>query len=546
MAQHDYVIDNQSFPATRTDINNVLLAISSTNSGTSAPSTTYANQLWYDTTNNKLYIRNEDNDAWIPLFLLDQSNDVAGTLATEIDVEDASGTDTAGTALTVKGGAGTGSGAGGSIVFQTADGGSSGSSVNSHATRVTITDDGKVGIGTTSPENPIEIETANTLGSTFTGTTHGEGLRVTQSSYSSGNYVSLVESPYQPNGVANVRIAAMFDGGGSNLAFGTSNSFGSGITNTAMFIDSTAQVGVGTAAPAQRLHLQTGGTTYMRSENTSISTVTDFGTDSTGSIIINRSAKPMRFFTDTTERMRITDAGGVAIGATTTSNKLEVRGTGLFSSDGNYRGSNSGILNVSPNGNLAIGFGGDSDANYYAAIFHNSSNTAVGSIFVDASSTTYATSSDYRLKENVANLTGAIERVKALAPKRFNFIADPDKTVDGFLAHEAATVVPEAVQGEKDAMSDQQFMVTPALGNIITPATDDADEVIHSTGVAKPDTLEDGQEWIQTASPVMETRSAPDYQGIDQSKLVPVLTAALQEAIAKIEALETRVAALEG
>lgn len=148
MAQHDYVVDNQSFPATRTDINNVLQAIASTNSGTSAPSTTYANQLWYDTTNNKLYIRNEDNDAWIPLFLLDQSNDVAGTLATEIDVEDASGTDTAGTALTIKGGAGTGTGAGGSIIFQTADGaGSTGSSVNAHATVVTITDDGKVGIG---------------------------------------------------------------------------------------------------------------------------------------------------------------------------------------------------------------------------------------------------------------------------------------------------------------------------------------------------------------------------------------------------------------
>jgi len=149
MAQHDYTIDNQSFPATRTDINNVLLAISSTNSGATAPSTTYASQLWYDTSENKLYIRNEDNDAWIPLFLLDQSNDKAGTLATEIDVEDASGTDTAGTALTIKGGAGTGTGAGGSIIFQTADGaGSTGSSVNAHATQVTITDDGNVGIGT--------------------------------------------------------------------------------------------------------------------------------------------------------------------------------------------------------------------------------------------------------------------------------------------------------------------------------------------------------------------------------------------------------------
>ena len=470
MAQHDYVIDNQSFPATRTDINNVLLAISSTNSGTSAPSTTYANQLWYDTTNNKLYIRNEDNDAWIPLFLLDQSNDVASTLATEIDVEDVSGTDTAGTALTIKGGAGTGTGAGGSIVFQTADGaGSTGSSVNAHATRVTITDDGKVGIGTTSPHSELDVRGA---GEIFT--VEGDG------GASAEINLSLI------NGTGNKSTIINF---GKNL--GTSDRY-------------------------------------------------------LGRIIYEVDNNNMDFYTSGTLRARFTSAGNLAIGATATSNKIEVRGTGLFSSDGNYRGSNSGILNVSPNGNLAIGFGGDSDANYYAAIFHNSSNTAVGSIFVDATSTTYATSSDYRLKENVANLTGAIERVKALAPKRFNFIADPDKTVDGFLAHEAATVVPEAVQGEKDAMSDQQFMVTPALGDIITPATDDADEVVHSTGVAKPDTLEDGQEWIQTASPVMETRSAPDYQGIDQSKLVPVLTAALQEAIAKIEALETRVAALEG
>ena len=80
MAQHDYVIDNQSFPATRTDINNVLQAIASNNSGTSAPSTTYANQFWYDTTNNKLYQRNEDNDAWIELAVLDQANDIVSSI----------------------------------------------------------------------------------------------------------------------------------------------------------------------------------------------------------------------------------------------------------------------------------------------------------------------------------------------------------------------------------------------------------------------------------------------------------------------------------
>jgi hypothetical protein len=77
MAQHDYVIDNQTFPATRTDINNALSAIVSTNAGTSAPSTTYAYQLWYDTTNDILKMRNSDDDAWIDLFSFDQTADTA-------------------------------------------------------------------------------------------------------------------------------------------------------------------------------------------------------------------------------------------------------------------------------------------------------------------------------------------------------------------------------------------------------------------------------------------------------------------------------------
>jgi len=117
-----------------------------------------------------------------------------------------------------------------------------------------------------------------------------------------------------------------------------------------------------------------------------------------------------------------------------------------------------------------------------------SGSSIVGSITVTGSATAFNTSSDYRLKENVVGITDGITRVKQLSPSRFNFIADADTTVDGFLAHEAQTVVPEAVTGEKD-----------------------------------------GEE----------------MQGIDQSKLVPLLTAALQEAIAKIETLETKVAALE-
>ena len=126
----------------------------------------------------------------------------------------------------------------------------------------------------------------------------------------------------------------------------------------------------------------------------------------------------------------------------------------------------------------------------------NASNTFVGGISMDSdnSGVTFSQSSDYRLKENISDMTGAIDRVKALKPKRFNFKIDENKKIrDGFLAHEAQEVVPEAVTGEKDAMKDGEI--------------------------------------------------AP--QGIDQSKLVPLLTGALQEALAKIEVLEQKVAALE-
>jgi hypothetical protein len=73
MSQNDLVINNQSFPATRADINSALQALGSLNSGATAPSTTYANMLWYDTATNYLKMRSEANDAWITVGLLDQS-----------------------------------------------------------------------------------------------------------------------------------------------------------------------------------------------------------------------------------------------------------------------------------------------------------------------------------------------------------------------------------------------------------------------------------------------------------------------------------------
>jgi len=129
-----------------------------------------------------------------------------------------------------------------------------------------------------------------------------------------------------------------------------------------------------------------------------------------------------------------------------------------------------------------------------AITFYQDANKR-GSIVVNATSTSYNTTSDYRLKENKEIISDAIERVKALKPVKFNWISEPSQPkIDGFYAHELAEVVPEAVTGEKDAIDHE---------------------------------------------------NNPDYQSIDQSKIVPLLSAALQQAIDKIEELEQRIQLIE-
>jgi hypothetical protein len=171
-----------------------------------------------------------------------------------------------------------------------------------------------------------------------------------------------------------------------------------------------------------------------------------------------------------TERMRITNGGDFYFNCTVTTKTTE-----------GFRVENSGQPTVSRGTNGT-----------FIQFFHAGDGSQIGSITNNGgTATAYNTSSDYRLKENVTAVTDGITRLQQLKPSRFNFIADPDKTVDGFLAHEVQTIVPEAITGEKDAVD------------------------------------EDGN---------------PEYQGIDQSKLVPLLTAALQEAIGRIETLEGMVA----
>ena len=180
--------------------------------------------------------------------------------------------------------------------------------------------------------------------------------------------------------------------------------------------------------------------------------------------------------TTISDTMRINNGGKVLINTTSALGS----GQGVLHLKG---AASNTVCNVQTASNGEAGF-----------IFINASGTTVGNITINSSATVFSTSSDYRLKENIVTEWDATTRLKQLKPSRFNFKDDKDTTVDGFIAHEVSSIVPEAITGEKDAVD--------ADGN-------------------------------------------PVYQGIDQSKLVPLLVKSLQEAIAEIDTLKTKVAALE-
>jgi hypothetical protein len=179
------------------------------------------------------------------------------------------------------------------------------------------------------------------------------------------------------------------------------------------------------------------------------------------------------------------NAGGITYLHTDNTMNFVVNGTSSFSANGQDimipNSSDAGRIQIMGSyTNPQIIIYGPTNSNTTKMSFRNG-NGAVGTIATNGSATSYNTSSDYRLKENEVAVSDGIERLKQLKPYKFNFKTDVDTTVDGFFAHEVSSVVPEAITGEKD-----------------------------------------GEE----------------MQSIDQSKLVPLLVAAVQELTTRLEALE--------
>ena len=259
--------------------------------------------------------------------------------------------------------------------------------------------------------------------------------------------------------------------------------FAEGGTEVARF-DSSGNLGIGTSSPGARLVVS--GTTasdiYRLASNQSAPTSTD-------AFIYRPTDNTLGFGTASTERARIDSTGALLVG--TTSQIGAVTARGVFSNTSNLLALQAGNGNV---GAYMTNNSGTGTWQPFSFCNNGSSFTQIGSITTTASATAYNTNSDYRLKENVQPMTGALLKITALKPVTYTWKADGSDG-EGFIAHELAEVVPDAVSGAKDAVDAQ--------GNIIP-------------------------------------------QGIDTSFLVATLTAAIQEQQTLITSLTARIAALEG
>ena len=342
---------------------------------------------------------------------------------------------------------------------------------------------------------------------------------------SDGTYDTIPFSVNLTNG--NTSITGIFSGSGASLTSLNGSNISSGTVADARIAGTIARNNVGqTFSGTQTFSSSIDTPGIARSGTSALALSTANAATSTGAISltsgnVTSAGTSGAINIDVGSSVGGGGPGAVNIGTTNASavnlGKLKIANGGLFEYSGaSFTGGDTVLSNAPGFLNFAtskpsllvsvLTSGATTNAGRVGAEFRasatttthlitfSSGTTARGSISTNSTTTTYSTSSDYRLKENVQPIVDAIDRLMLLKPSRFNFIEFPDKVVDGFLAHEAQEVVPESVVGDKDELN------------------------------------EDG---------------SPAYQGIDQGKLVPLLTAALQEAIAKIEQLETRIEALE-
>ena len=400
---------------------------------------------------------------------------------------------------------------------------------NADATAITITSAEKVGIGEVSPQSKLHIKTADASATAESGSALViEGTDATRADLQFLGDAGAFQAIYfGDNSDADIgRIAYSHTGNSMRFTVNASER---------LRIDSSGNVGLGLSSPQKLLHLKDGDIVVgngTASNNAVIGRI-GFSTDASNSRFIgiesfrgsDAANGDLRFHTfggdgNNGERIRIFGGGNTTFNTT---NQSPAEGTAVGARIGT-----TGKVQLSSASSACLQIN-RSDNNGDILVFRRG-GTVCGEITVngDSQTTAYQTSSDYRLKENVTYDFDATARLKQLKPCRFNFISNPDNTtVDGFLAHEVSSIVPEAIGGEKDGTQELDNVVLNSDGTVNSSEITEKDWV-----VGKEDkTYADDTTWVAS-------KTVPKYQGIDQAKLVPLLVKTIQELEARITALE--------
>jgi len=385
----------------------------------------------------------------------------------------------------------------------------------SSSNKLTIDSSGNVGIGTSSPSQELTVAGSDPVISVQeasvssqvdigTGTSTGfiniqkaDGTRTVQlsgstDSYFTGGNVGIgttsptsalnVAGRLDVDGLQNQNTAEIFANSTSGQSFGllvnagsTSGDYCANFRDkdagAIMILRGDGQIGIGTSSPNRTIEIKKSSPGIRLEETSSGGSkrLELFMDGSEANIAAPQSAQQIMFSVSGADTMRLARSGSHA--------EMFLNCNETFS---------SAVFSLQTNGSCGIGLKTGATNTQKHISFRNP-NGEVGQIVTGSNSTTYDTTSDYRLKENEVAISDGITRLKTLKPYKFNFKNTPSEILDGFYAHEVMTVVPQAVNGEKDEV---------------------------------------------------DSNGDPKYQGIDHSMIVPLLVAAVKELITKVEALE--------
>ena len=417
MAQHDYDIANQSGANFRADLNNALDAIVSNNSGSSQPSTTFAYEWWIDTSANLLKLRNSANNAWITLPLsITASNETSG-------------------ALTVNGNLTT-------TGILDADGGVTVDNITIDGTEIDLSS----GDLTIDVAGNIQIDADDNGEVRFL-----DGGTQYATIKKDGNN-ALIQSIVADGDL-------VFQGiDGSSFV-------------TAMQIDMSeaGRVGIGTTTPSMKVDIKGDNGDQLRLDND--------GDRFTQLTLANNTTTKANFnFDNTNSFAEIFGVSGVSILLSAKGSERVRVATSVFintTTDVGSSGALIELLNKSDGGRVINTK--DQGTGSCNALTFNNNNGQVGRITTSGSATSFVTSSDYRMKENLVYEWEALPKIKDLKPVQFNFKTNPDELTEGFIAHEAQTVIPYAVVGDKDD-EEPQAMDYGKLTAVLTKAIQELEE----------------------------------------------------------------------